>query len=1232
MSASGRPSSELARLRGARSAGLQTILFVCTGNSIRSQMAEALINHHYAGRWAAFSAGTLPRPLHAETVAVLGEVGIDATRQFAKHADAFRDADFDRVVVLCADADRHCPVFPHGGGTDRLTFEDPLWTDALAGAIVFSYKPRLRALRDEMMATLFAYIDSGARLPKGASSPARPRRNWWRRLLGGSADASPEPVVAGPQVKYAAFKQVLAHNQAALENIAQLEGLYYGADGFGMAAVQPIYDRLLASLFGLIHAFETLTGHGQPLLQATLRGIDADIGPACENRRHEASGLPLVLPFAAIDEQSRPQVGTKAGNLALIGSQLGLPVPAGFAITAQACRHFLAQAGLDALIERELADFPAELDAAAVGRCQRIQDAIGQASIDPVLAAAIDQAFVAMAAGNADTLRVAMRSSAIGEDTESTFAGQYATLLNVGRAGLLDAYRAVVASKYSPQAVSYRQRYGLEDDETPMCVAAVAMVDAHASGVVYSRDPARPGAGTVKVSAVLGLGEQLVDGSTAPDTWLVDRDSRQILEPHIVGKRWRLVSQQAGGVGLEATTLAESLAPAIDDSTVQQLADHCLRLESYFGGPQDIEWASDAAGRIFLLQSRPLLLPSVDSADRQRVHAAGHPLVLEYGVTAAPGVAAGTAFVVRQDADLLALPDDAILVVPTAAPKYVAVAGRIRGLIADTGSAASHLASVAREFGLPAIFDCKIATRTLMTGDQITLAADAVAVYAGIVPELAAEARPQRKTIIGSPAHQRTRAMLDRITPLTLTDPHAPTFTAGHCRSCHDIVRYIHEMAVREMFGLSGDAAGSRPLVLKSRLPLDMRLIDLGGAVRLDPPGATILPEDIHCRPLAALWRGLGHPGIDWRGTMNTGGGLLSRLAAPATAEFGEQPGGESFALVSPDYLNFSLRFAYHFATIDALCGDASAQNYVTLQFAGGGGSFYGRALRIQFISAVLARLGFEVTTTGDVLRASFARHDAMATEERLDQLGRLLASSKLLDMVLGAPDDIERCCTRFFAGDYDFLVPADAGRPPNLYVQDGSWRLIRDDERDVCIQDGSGFGRRIGQRLAGTLARLAGSRANTVLDGLAAAYYFPLAVARERVAAPAALSVRVRPAGGRIDRAGGLAFAIRDIENYLVFRINALEQNAMLFEFRNGRRDVLAEAPIELRSGLWYDLGVEFDQDGLRAQVDGHTVLDLPAQPVPPGFIGLWTKADSTTWFTSLTVDRDGQRQPISF
>jgi pyruvate,water dikinase len=98
-----------------------------------------------------------------------------------------------------------------------------------------------------------------------------------------------------------------------------------------------------------------------------------------------------------------------------------------------------------------------------------------------------------------------MRSSAVGEDSQASFAGQYQTSLNVTRENILTAYKEVVASKYSPRAILYRLRYGLDDRDTPMGVAGVVMVDSRTSGVLYTVDPAHPDSGFLKISALWGL-------------------------------------------------------------------------------------------------------------------------------------------------------------------------------------------------------------------------------------------------------------------------------------------------------------------------------------------------------------------------------------------------------------------------------------------------------------------------------------------------------------------------------------------------------------------------------------------------------------------------------------------------------------------------------------------------------------------------------------------------------
>lgn len=1243
---SGQGLNELLRFRIARSAGLRTILFVCTGNAIRSQIAEGIVNHFYGDKWAAFSAGTMHMGLQQETIAVMREIDIDIYGQFAKNVDLFKDCAFDQVVIICSDAGRRCPIFPYAGKTDHMAFDDPLSPDVLAGAIFFSYKSQIRSVRNQIRKEICAYVEGldQESSPEPAHSLHEGEVNvrsaaLLNSLLGffsGKRKRRPrQPNNGRIAVKYRAFKNLLSHNHAALEHIAQLEQVYFGGKPFSIAAVRTVYVALLESVYGIVHALEALSGRNLPALLATLERIDDALAEHFNSQHCPQKTRRLVLPFAEILPEMKNIVGSKAANLAIIGNSLGLPVPEGFSITAYACERFLGENGLTTIIEEELSKIDPDAAEENENRSLKLRKLIRAGTVPQDLAREIVSAFERVEAITGPGLRVAMRSSAVGEDTEPTFAGQYETVLNVTRQNLFEAYKEVLASKYAPQAIVYRMQYGLDDRETPMCVAAVAMVDAQASGVVYSRDPSQAAAPLLKVNSLWGLGEQLVDGSASPDVFLVDRENRAIRQRTIAHKQWRLNSLREGGTELGETPAGEQASSSLNDESVRILAGHCLLLEEYFGGPQDVEWASDKSGEIFLLQSRPLFLPEVSADEKTRREYQGHPPVLTEGVMAAPGVATGTVYIALTDEDLKAVPHDAILVVKTASPKYARVAGTIRGLIADVGSATSHMASVAREFGLPAIVNARDATRILKNGETITLAASSVTVYRGVVEELLPAMKPARKLILNSPVHRRMRAILDQLTPLNLTDTNAPSFSPEGCTTLHDIIRYAHERAVQEMFGMSGTAADkSAAIKLTTRLPLSLYLIDLGGGLKKGVNTRDeVIADDIECHPLAALWRGFTHPGVSWEGSMNTGAGkFASLLAAPATAEFGEQPGGDSYAIVSADYLNFSAKFAYHFATIDALCGEASSQNYISLQFSGGAGSYYGRSLRVQLMANILERLDFDVTTTGDLLKAVCERRSASDTAERLDLLGRLLASSKLLDMTLSSQEDIETYCEEFFKGNYDFLSRDKGGELSSMYVQGGHWTRIVEDGHAYCVQDGSHFGGKISARIAGTFARVIGMKDNEFLDNIAAYYYFPLAIAKDSAFSDGAASARIRPLSGNIDRAGGIAFGIRDWDNYLVFRINALEGNIILFEFRNGKRYQIALVEKIIDSGIWHTLRVELKGTRIECFLNGESVILYEAGKPVGGFVGLWTKSDSTTWFDELIIEKDGSRKIVEF
>jgi arsenate reductase len=147
---------QLLKFRNARAAGQKTVLFICTGNAVRSQMAEALVNHTLEGRWAAFSAGFLPAGINPLVVKVLKEIGIDADRQPTKHLDLFNGLTFDRVITLCSDADRLCTYYPAYGSRVHLPYTDPLTLSAFG----FGWKGLFRKLRDDMRNQLIPYLEA----------------------------------------------------------------------------------------------------------------------------------------------------------------------------------------------------------------------------------------------------------------------------------------------------------------------------------------------------------------------------------------------------------------------------------------------------------------------------------------------------------------------------------------------------------------------------------------------------------------------------------------------------------------------------------------------------------------------------------------------------------------------------------------------------------------------------------------------------------------------------------------------------------------------------------------------------------------------------------------------------------------------------------------------------------------------------------------------------------------
>lgn len=1016
---------------------------------------------------------------------------------------------------------------------------------------------------------------------------------------------------AGPEQmeRYRHFRSLLDHNQKALNLMAGLEQTYYDNQPFTLPGVERMALGLLSETESMIRDLSGLTAKPHDPLISILKNIDQSAVKVLGTDSVRTTGDVLTLPIALMKNEHGGLSGAKAANIARIRRECRLPVPNGFAITTNAFWLFLSETGLLKTIDDLLAGMD-PLDPLSIETVTRdIRDLIKRTALPDFIRRTIEEAAQALEKESLSPVLLAARSSAVGEDGELSFAGQYESKLNIPVSDIAEAYKDVVASKYSAPAVSYRVHHGLSDRETPMAVLVLEMIRPRLSGVLYTADPVEEDMNIIRVSAVQGLGEALVGGDVSPGwTYRIDKATL-----HISG----------------ADT------PEKDAEFLTELCRSALVLENHYQCPLDIEWAVDNDGRLFFLQARPLLTVKTPEEDKDSPDPSDidRPVLIHGGKCASAGIAAGKVLVIKnmEGKDLLSKMDsDTILVTRTASTAITPWIGKVKGIITDIGSAASHLASVAREFGVPALFDTETATKILRDGQEITLWAGQIRVYDGIAEELIKGLRPVKRPVFASPLHTRLQSLLDLISPLNITDPDSDVFAQEECRTVHDIIRFCHEMSARAMFRFGNAAKGSQGAVrIRTGIPVQLYALDLGGGFF---PGKTTCDElntyDMASMPFRALWRGLAHPGINWRSTIAVGAHNFMSLMAGGAMPGQEKLGEASYVLAGADYMNLSIRFGYHFATVDTLCSKDAENNYISLQFSGGAGAYFGKSLRIQYMDEVLKRLGFETSVKGDLIEAMADRMDQAGTEDMLDHLGRLLGTTRLLDMFLSSPGQVLNLVEDFFKGRYDILEAPSENAPDSFYLITGNWSRYQPETDSMILQDGSDFVSWISTGVSQAMARVMGKKYQEILDNMGAYYYFPLAIARESHMTEGSAEALILPVKGTIDQAGGIAFGIRDWQNYFVFRINALEDNAILFEFKNGKRIQRLHAEIPVEAGQWHRLKVDISGRRIQAHLPDSTVLTYTAERDLDGHIGLWTKADSVTVFKNLEICRSDKKK----
>lgn len=812
---------------------------------------------------------------------------------------------------------------------------------------------------------------------------------------------------------YLRFHRLLVENNQALELMADLEGKLSGEFLFDGTYVKDTAALISEKVKIIIDNLNAISGGRHKNLYPLYEGIKAEV----EKGLSSGFKIPLTGPVIPIERLRASMTAASGGKMANLGEVrgLGLLTPEGFSVTAYAFKKFMEHGGLtekinDRLSALDLKDLQ-ELNAAS----KEIQALVSGAQLPPELSEAI--------AGAVDFLRAeafSVRSSAVREDGELSFAGQYGTVLNLSKDRIAQGYKDVVSSLFTPRAIFYQRAKGISEDEMVMAVGVLEMVRARAAGVIYSRDPNDPENDTVIINALWGLGVSVVEGSATPDTYAALRETGAVFTKRIEDKPKMVVCDEGGGLKEVAVPEADRRRQCLTDAQIAELVVYAAALEAHYGRPQDIEWALDGQGRIYILQCRPLRVLRPAPAAPRRVE--GRKALLERGVVACKGIGYGRAFVLKDEEGLRDFPDGAVLVARHTSTKFVTVMNRAAAIITDIGGATGHMASLSREFGIPTIVDARTATALIKNGQELTVDAVNCNVYEGKVEELLKLASKRRDSFRDT----RLFATLERISrlivPLTLIDPDADNFRAEHCKTYHDITRFAHETAMAEVFktgkgedvesfeGLmsaiafaeAGEAKrlGSQTSALRAGIPIDAHLLDIDGG--LNKRQRKITPQDIASIPFSAFLRGMlamrwPEPrGADVKGFL----GMIAHTASIPEEEL-RKTGDKSYAIVSLNYMNFSIRLGYHFSMVEAFAGENLNDNYIKFFFKGGGAATDRRLRRVRLIKEIIGALGFRVKITGDVLDAIATKYEREDIEGMLDVMGRLTAYTKQLDMAL---------------------------------------------------------------------------------------------------------------------------------------------------------------------------------------------------------------------------------------
>jgi len=439
------------------------------------------------------------------------------------------------------------------------------------------------------------------------------------------------------------------------------------------------------------------------------------------------------------DEIGKGDVGIVGGKGANLGelTSFGLPVPPGFCVTASGYTKFIKYAELDEVVKLLMEAVDVEDVDELTNASKEIQTKIKEKEFDPELKEEILSAYREFSEniGLKDP-EVAVRSSATAEDLpDASFAGQQDTYLHIsGEEELLSHIRDCFASLWTSRAIYYREKQNYDHFDVALSVVIQKMVNSEKSGVMFTANPINNSSDEMMINASYGLGEAVVSGIVTPDEYIIDKKTKKVIEKNISEKEYMVIKNE-NGVGTRTVNVKDILgedaikAEALSEDELNTLIERGLKVEKLYGSVQDTEWGFDKDTKEFyFLQSRPITTLAGDKEEKEE-----KLITLVKGLPASPGIGRGKVKLIKDTSEINKVNEGDVLVTAMTNPDMVPAMRKCAGVVTDEGGRTCHAAIVSRELQIPCIVGAKTATKTLKTGDTVTVDAVRGIVYEGEV-------------------------------------------------------------------------------------------------------------------------------------------------------------------------------------------------------------------------------------------------------------------------------------------------------------------------------------------------------------------------------------------------------------------------------------------------------------------------------------------------------------------